>query len=193
MTTTLHPVALPVTPAQQALTGRAKVQALSQRARKAVHHSAALGAFVLGELNKDTDGVPLPSKGIYWSLTHKRTWVAGVAAPFAVGIDLETVRPVKEGLYQRVADDHEWALVGQANRQRFFRLWTAKEAVLKAEGLGIAGLGHCKIDTIVNDDTLHMAFDDRIWTVTHYRFADQQVMAVATKSADLQWHILHED
>lgn len=190
--TIIHPVALSVPAADQALAGRTKVRALSKRARQALERSAGFGGLNLGALEKNPDGVPLPSNGIYWSVTHKETWVAAVAAPFAVGIDLETIRPVTPRLYQRAADEAEWAVMGKPDLERFFRVWTAKEAVLKAEGKGIAGLGHCKIDTIVNHDTLRMVYAGTMWTVTHHRFAEKQLMAVTAKPSEIAWHILSE-
>lgn len=143
--TVIHPVALSVPARDQAMVGRAKVRALSKRARRALERSSGFSGLNLRALEKNAAGAPLPSNGIYWSLSHKETWVAAVAAPFAVGIDLETIRPVTPRLYQRAADEAEWAVIGTPNQERFFRVWTAKEAVLKAAGKGIVGLGNAKL------------------------------------------------
>jgi 4'-phosphopantetheinyl transferase len=190
--TRIHPVAFPVPAADQALPARERVRALSRHARHALRYSAELGGLTMGNLKKDPNGVPLPSRGVHWSLSHKTGWVAAVAAPFAVGIDLETLRHIQPALYARVADEAEWQQVGPPDPEGFFRLWTAKEAVLKAQGQGLNGLGRCKIDTIVNDDTLHMIFDGNLWTVTHHWFADHQVMAVTAEPRWIEWHCLAE-
>jgi 4'-phosphopantetheinyl transferase len=191
--TLIHPVALAVQTADLTLTGRPKVQALSQRAREALSRSAVFSGLPLGVLEKNADGVPLPSNGIHWSLTHKEAWVAAVAAPFAVGIDLEKIRPVDSRLFRRVASEAEWSIVGRPNQEDFFRLWTAKEAVLKAHGQGIAGLGRCKFDKRVDDDTLCMVYEHSIWTVTHHWIDTDHLMAVTVEPEIIAWHILSAD
>lgn len=189
----IHPVALPVPPGERHLTGREKVRNLSQLARRALHHSADFGELLIDVLEKNESGAPLPSHGVHWSLTHKNTWVAAVAAPFAVGIDLETIRDVDTRLFQRVADETEWAVYGEPGRERFFYLWTAKEAVLKAVGRGIAGLEQCKFDTVVDHDTLRMRYEGTAWTVTHHWIGRDHLLAVTGKPETIEWHILPEE
>ena len=58
-----------------------------------------------------------------------------------MGIDIEQVRSVKDGVMAKIADEQEWALAGGKAPESFFRFWTAKEAVLKAMGVGFTGLG----------------------------------------------------
>lgn len=189
----IHPVALPVPDAKQHLAGRDKVRMLSRLARRALQHSAGFSGFILGDLIKTDAGAPLPSRGVHWSLTHKSKWVAAVAAPHAIGIDLETVRDVDTRIFQRVADEEEWSRIGEPNLERFFRLWTAKEAVLKAVGCGIAGLGKCKFDTAVNHDTLRLAYERSLWTVTHHWIHRDHLIAVTAEPKTVEWHILPEE
>ena len=94
-----------------------------------------------GPLEKDKNGAPLPSKGTYWSLTHKSANVAAVVAPRPVGIDIEVLRPCNPNLYQRIASAEEWDLAATVSDKNFFRYWTAKEAVLKAVGKGLTRTG----------------------------------------------------
>lgn len=68
-----------------------------------------------------------------------------------VGIDLERVRsdvPV-ENLSRRFFTQSEHSIIMQsAPEQRaviFFRYWVAKEALLKAQGIGLRGLAECEI------------------------------------------------
>jgi len=63
----------------------------------------------------------------------------------AVGVDVEAVRPRRhlDALAARVLNDEEhaeWVRLGDADEQlrSFLRVWTAKEAYLKALGIGIA-------------------------------------------------------
>ncbi len=86
----------------------------------------------------DTDA---PSS-IRFSLTHSRSIaIAAVAHGRPVGVDVEDVRPIEP----EVADAHFSAreisdlsgLHGDAWLNGFYRCWTRKEAILKAEGVGL--------------------------------------------------------
>jgi 4'-phosphopantetheinyl transferase len=188
----LHPVILPVSDEEQRLTGRAKVAALRRRARQAAALSARYGGWPLGAMEKDADGVPLPSNGMHWSLTHKTTFVAAVVAPAPVGIDLERIKPVSSGLYQHVADEREWALAPQKDLPVFFRYWTAKEAVLKAVRKGLAGLSKCRVVRIIDEDQLLLHYEQTPWTVVHYRFEPDHLATVTSTQVRIVWHRVEE-
>lgn len=171
----LFPVILRVERDRQQLKGREKVKWLSQYARKALAVSAQKSGVRLDHLPKDNKGAPLPVNGIYWSLSHKIDFVAGVAAPFPVGIDIEKIKPPSDRLYAKIADPAEWQLTDGERLDSFFRFWTAKEAVLKAVGKGIAGLSRCRVQKVVDDDLILVSYDDQVWDVAHFRFEDHLV------------------
>lgn len=182
----LYPVIIPVPDADRHLKGRSKVQALSRLARLALAKSSERSGLHLETLPKDEKGVPLPINGVHWSLTHKSDVVGGVAAPFPVGIDLETVRPVTDSLLAKVADAHEWQLAGGDLQRHFFRFWTAKEAVLKAVGKGMVGLSRCRVTRIINDTRMILSYDDTRWPVVHFWF-DGHVAAITPYHRDVVW------
>jgi 4'-phosphopantetheinyl transferase len=87
-----------------------------------------------------TDNDPLSP--LNFSLTHSRTIaVLAVANGRPVGVDVEDVRPIEPA----AADTHFSAkecshlsrLQGDAWLSGFYRCWTRKEAILKAEGVGL--------------------------------------------------------
>ncbi len=186
---TIHPVIVAVPAEDQTLAGRDKVKALSRHARKALKRSADFGGFRLGALEKDHQGVPLPSNGFHWSLTHKQRYVAAVCAPCRVGIDLEHIKPCSQRLYARIADPREWALAPEPTLPLFFRFWTAKEAVLKAVGQGLVGLTRCRIDKIVDDIRLDLTYDGHIWPVLQRWIGDDHIVAVTTPGVEIEWHL----
>jgi 4'-phosphopantetheinyl transferase len=187
----IHPVILAVPDADRQLSGRDKVAALGRRARRALEHSAQFSGLALGALDKRENGAPIPSRGVHWSLTHKSEQVAAVCAPFAIGIDIEKIRPYKENLRQRIADAAEWALAPQISDPLFFRYWTAKEAVLKAVGKGIAGLSQCRIRAVVDNDHLKVVYGDLEWTVAHYWSTKDHIVTVTANLVDIEWHELN--
>jgi 4'-phosphopantetheinyl transferase len=186
--TIIHPVIMAVPGPERALKGRDKVAALRRIAREALQHSAQLSGVTLGPLEKAENGAPLPSHGVYWSLTHKSSYVAAVTAPHPIGIDIEQKRSFSEGMYQRIAQSWEWGLAPSVSQTLFFRYWTAKEAVLKALGVGLTGLSRCRIAKILDDTHLELTYDDSVWQVTQYWIADHHIVAVTTDDVHIEWH-----
>ena len=87
-------------------------------------------------------GKPYIAGGPHFSLSHCKEAIAVAISDRPVGIDIESIRPAKEELIARVMSEEEKRKVGnekqQAGRDRMFtRLWTQKEAILKAQGTGI--------------------------------------------------------
>lgn len=182
----LYPVVLPVPPAGRRLKGREKVACLSRCARQALILSANKSGILLGELAKDESGAPLPFDGCYWSLTHKTDFVGAVIASGPVGIDIERIRPVAASLFKKVADDLEWELSAGDPLQRFFRYWTAKEAVLKAAAVGLRGLSRCRIKQVVDDRRLVIEYMQKHWSVEQL-FFEQHLAAVVRAADRVEW------
>ncbi len=182
----LFPVILDVHEAVSGLTARLRVTALSRLTRRAVCVSAQQFGARLDALEKDDDGVPLPSNGFFWSVTHKPRYVAGVVASHPVGIDIEYVKPRSASLFRKVASDREWALAGGKSSLNFYRFWTAKEAVLKAGGVGLSGLSRCRVTAVPDSRCVMVRFDDRHWPVTQLMF-DDHIAAVTAPAGTALW------
>jgi 4'-phosphopantetheinyl transferase len=86
------------------------------------------------------EGKPLLA-GLYFNLSHSGDLAALVLSTrHPVGVDIEAIQPVDAlGLARDHFAPSEAALIADACHPvaAFFRLWTRKEAVLKAHGLGI--------------------------------------------------------
>ncbi|MGD8366451.1 MAG: 4'-phosphopantetheinyl transferase superfamily protein [Desulfobacterales bacterium] len=174
----IYPVVLKVPKEKEALKGREKVRFLSDFARVALRRSAARLGVDLPKLEKRENGAPVPTAGTYWSIAHKSRYVAAVAAPRPVGIDIEQIRPFKDGLAEKIGTPEEWGLFPGDRRLAFFRCWTAKEAVLKGECIGIAGLSGCRIVSVDGPRRLLVVYQERTWTVDS-RLDDEHLTAVA--------------
>lgn len=184
----LRPVVQRVPEAIRAHPLRGRAPLLSRFAREAVLASArrnGLDFFSLDALKKSAAGVPLPVRGWHWSLSHKTEFVAGVVAPVPVGIDLELPGPRHPGLFDKMAEAAEWDCLGGRTWPLFFRLWTAKEAVLKAMGVGLTGLGDCRLLSAA-EDRMELAAGGRRWSVASVE-REPLVLALTAGDADVAW------
>jgi 4'-phosphopantetheinyl transferase len=95
----------------------------------------------------EPDGRPVlfdPEPGVHFSISHAGERVVVACAAFVVGVDIERLRPLPGALdlARRFFDAGEAARLEKEPVERrsaaFLELWTRKEALLKARGLGLA-------------------------------------------------------
>ncbi len=185
---TLFPVILPVVEARHELSGKEKVARLSSIAREALRLSAERSGVVLRDLLKDEDDVPCPFDGHYWSLSHKPKCVTAVVSEEKIGIDIEEIRPRSEAIFSLVASDEEWELGRDKCWDTFFRYWTAKEATLKAIGIGIDGLKACRVTSVPDENHVVLDYRGRLFQVeqTYYK---NHIISVLNDDNEVQWII----
>jgi 4'-phosphopantetheinyl transferase len=84
-------------------------------------------------------GAPSLPDGPYFSISHSKLGIAVAISDEPIGIDIEAIRPLSEGLVQRAMNPQEQAQITAAANpeQEFIRLWTRKEAYVKMQGTGI--------------------------------------------------------
>ncbi len=108
---------------------------------------ASLAGGTLPKLGWTESGKPFFSEGGgFCSLSHTDSGAAAAVCSCPVGIDLQTVVPLQKKLLERVCTPVEvqyclGADSPQEQNLRFTRVWTAKEAVAKADGRGIGEIG----------------------------------------------------
>ena len=190
----IYPVILAVPDAVKKLKPKERVQFLRQHARRAVEISAEKSRIPLGELAQDERNAPLPFNGNFWSITHKPQYVGAVVAPSPIGIDIERIDERPESLFKKTASAAEWGLADKT-ATTFFRYWTAKEAVLKAAGIGLKDLAKCRIIRILNDHHLDLDYGGQKWKVEH-RFFNGHIASVIKNGFEIDWtirqHLLQE-
>ena len=95
------------------------------------------------------NGKPYVNENIYFNLSHSAEYVVAVVADKPVGIDIEKIKPVKANMldYFCTANDKKYILgeeknegenIPEAALERFFEVWTFKEAFLKCTGEGMS-------------------------------------------------------
>ncbi len=190
----LYPVIMAVPEALARLPRPEAQRALSRLARQPLALSALKkGVRLPAVLEKSRQGAPLPADDLWWSVTHKPEFVAGVVSFRQTGIDVEKIVPVSSGLFKKIVSPEEQSFFDCNPQTVFFRCWTAKEAVLKAEGKGLAGLNRCRIDDVLDDSCLTVTFDNTRWLVEQWPFNGHLAAVVKEKTDRVQWTMLDAD
>lgn len=117
-----------------------------------------IGEFLARQLLSEATGARLPDEpfttgdkgkpgpdgyqGIHFNISHSGEWVAVALSPLAVGVDVEKMRKVPEGVARRFFSVSENLMIQNAADETekadiFFTLWTLKESFLKAIGKGL--------------------------------------------------------
>ena len=75
----------------------------------------------------------------YFSISHCKEGIAVAIDDRPIGIDIEGIRRADKDLIERTMNADEQAQIAEAveHDRAFTRLWTQKEAVVKAQGIGI--------------------------------------------------------
>lgn len=173
----------------QVLKGKEKVIALSLFARSCARESSVISGCYVDVFEKDGLGIPKPSNNVFWSVSHKPGFVAGIVSNEEVGIDLELIKDVSSALFDRVVDPGENSLFKNKDKNLiFFRTFTAKEAVLKKTGDGIKGLSGAKVIKVVDDTNLIVEYLDNKYLIENFYF-DRYLASVTKDQSDVQWAI----
>ncbi len=79
-------------------------------------------------------------KGLWFNISHSGEWAAIAYGKRPLGLDIEYVRETREKVARRFFTKEEYAETinreGIGRDSFFFRVWTGKEAVVKAAGVG---------------------------------------------------------
>jgi phosphopantetheine--protein transferase-like protein len=115
------------------------------------------------QLYRGENGKPyLKGGNMYFNISHSGNYAVLAAAQNEVGVDIEKVAPYSETVAARcfTPAEQEW-LRHEGNDEAFYRLWTAKESVMKASGLGFS-LPPETFCVLPPDSSAHH-IDGRIW------------------------------
>jgi 4'-phosphopantetheinyl transferase len=134
----------------------------------------------------------LPALG--FNLSHTKGLVAcSVALDCICGVDVEKIRPMKDmaGIAETVFSNAEieaWESADEAEKpDNFFKLWTLKEAYIKATGQGLsAPLKDISFDIgspLIRASLANDQLADEGWHFHHWKPATTHHLAVAVKSA----------
>lgn len=160
-------------------------------AAAALGRSAALSGAPPHGYRKSEEGAPLVNDGWHWSVSHKRHWAAAIVARERVGIDVEAIVPRSEDHFNEIATPAEWACFSARDPLTFFRVWTAKEAVVKSAGFGVGRMDACRITSVPQIDMLHAELDGVALQVVHFGI-DEHLASVACIAGAITWHVVRD-
>lgn len=96
---------------------------------------------LLHEYRLDRNNKPFITDWHHFNISHSGQLVALAYGDQAIGIDIEEIKPIETGLFQHYLHAAERAWIDDALPSnvlsRFYSVWSKKEAVLKADGIGI--------------------------------------------------------
>lgn len=109
--------------------------------------------------------------GVEFNLSHAGIYVAAAFGIRPVGIDVEGGREPSDRIASRFHPrERDWYKMGDLDntiekQSRFYRIWTAKESVMKRDGRGIAmGLNSfCVFDEGLKDEIYSVPLDENYW------------------------------
>ena len=126
-----------------------------------------IGPFADWQYNEH--GKPFIEGGPFFSISHCKTGIAVAVADEPIGIDIEHIRTAEQGLIERTMNAEERQQI-HSDRD-FTRLWTQKEAVVKAQGTGIESFE--QLQTILSRSRNHEITRPQISTFENenYRYS----------------------
>ncbi len=98
----------------------------------------------------------LLNSSIYFSISHSSNVALLATADCELGSDIQHIAPVSEKIAKRCFTPNEISWM-HTQENGFYKLWTAKESIMKATGLGFA-LNPCDFDVLPLDDSPHQVF-----------------------------------
>jgi|FLOH01.1.fsa_nt_gi phosphopantetheinyl transferase len=193
----LHAVIRPTPGQDREHSSRERVLHQKVAAREALHEAASRQGIHFPSLDRDEHGAPLPVRGRYWSITHTAEYVAGAAAVWPLGIDIERLRTPSAEVIAEAASPGEIDMVRKlfevCEVEAFTRIWSAKEALLKLSGEGLAGLSKCTIGSTNLTDTRPGLWirHDRMEHFVHQMLRDDHIASVTcdqVQQVQWDWH-----
>ena len=143
---------------------------------------AANIVFKLTENGKPVIDQPCGTQ-INFNLSDSADWVLIAIAKSAVGIDVELMKPnfsYEDILHLNFSEEEVYYIKQQDSLKRFFLLWTRKEAILKATGIGLTDhLLHIPSLEGLNQVDGNLILTQTNWQLNSFEIRNDYVATVA--------------
>ncbi len=127
--------------------------------------------FTLYDIRRNTYDRPyIPNSNIDFNISHSKNYVVCVFAKnLSVGVDIEAINPnINIEEFKIIFTDKEFDLIMKSKDsiEIFYRLWTIKEAVLKADGRGF----NCNIkDISIDIENGKAVLENKIYNLLYFK------------------------
>jgi 4'-phosphopantetheinyl transferase len=91
-------------------------------------------------LKQSPEGRPNIVHNFDFNISHSDQYaVCAFSKKYSLGIDIEKIKPISLEFLRNFFNQDEWAEMqeNENSQEQFYRLWTKKEAVVKADGRGL--------------------------------------------------------
>ena len=137
-----------------------------------------LGSLSNHQINFSPNQKPTCSANIEFNITHSDTLVAcAISQESPLGIDSETKNDDRSPQLQHAFNQIEQQKIA-ADSQLFLDMWVKKEAVVKAEGCGIAGMRSVRLNQAA------ARYFNQLWYLHRLTLDDNDVSYLASKQQD---------
>lgn len=144
-----------------------------------------LGVVTDQELCYNEYGKPrLKDRTEHFNLAHGGDLVVLAVDSEPVGVDLERIRPYPEKVATRVFTPAEQDYLNAAGELGFFRLWCAKEAVMKADGRGFSLPPESF--TVLGGEDAGVAIGDKRWYIGYAQLSGHLISTASLKKESVQ-------
>ena len=118
--------------------------------------------------------------GIFFNLSHSGRYVICGFYKEAIGVDIEEISPVETTDFEHILSPEEkrFLAVSSTPLTDFFRIWTGKESVIKADGRGVS-LPLQQINVLNKDGIL---VEENIWHTKEVNHFPNHCCVIATKT-----------
>jgi 4'-phosphopantetheinyl transferase len=148
------------------------------------------------EIVPDENGKPRlePAEDVHFSISHTSDCIAVAFSRSAVGLDLERMRPVDaKALASRFFSREEALAVRESGEiDLFFKLWTCREAAIKADGRGLSNLmdsTRVLMGKDAEDAGVEILIGSNRWQGTHWKMDEHchGALAFREKPSQISW------
>lgn len=151
----------------------------------ALYLNTSAKSVEFGYTNHDKPYIKVPTTTIQFNLTHSHDLaVCALTLDHPIGVDIERVQlDDKSAVAKRFFSRHEVAELANASteerRAGFYRIWSRKEAVIKAIGKGLA-VPLSSFSVKLSHEPQCIELENNKWHLYHLTIAEGYQSAVAT-------------
>lgn len=132
---------------------------------------------------------------VFFNLSHSENWIVlAFSRDRDVGVDIEWIRPIQSvhKFCERFFSNDEIQFLNKFSTEQqlriFFKIWTAKEAYLKAKGVGLSE--SLRNFSVIRNGVYALSHQeqDLSWNLHHFKFSDKMVgtLCYPGKTGDVQ-------